>query len=382
LNVAEPLAAEAIVLGAGTAGLAAAAALRRVDVKAVVLEQTDKVGASWRTRYDGLRLNTPGWMSTQPGYRASRRRYGEYPSRDAWIQYLEDYAAHHRIDVRFGTQVGRVGLSDGGWRVETDRGVLGARFVVIATGYDREPNLPDWPGREGFTGRLIHSSAYQNTEPYRGRDVLVVGPNITGSEVAHFLSKGGAGRVRVSRRTPPNVMRRKYLGVPVQLNGVALHHVPLPVADQIIWLGQRMFFGKLDRYGLPRSPLGVATMLRRRQQAPVFDDGFIAGVKAGRIEIVAAVEGFDGPDVLLADETRIQPDAVIAATGYRRGLQGLVGHLGVLDENGTPLVSGGDEHPSAPGMFFNGYRTELSGQLRLMRPDARAIARAVRRRRA
>ncbi len=374
--------AEAIVLGAGTAGLAAAAALRHAGIEAIVLEQTDQVGAAWRTRYDGLRLNTPGWMSTQPGYRASRRRYGEYPSRDAWIQYLEDYAAHDRIDVRFGTQVRRVARAEGGWRVDTDGGELDARFVVVATGYDREPNLPDWPGREHFTGELIHSSAYRNPDPYRGRNVLVVGPNITGSEVAHYLCSGGAGRVRVSCRTPPNVMRRKYLGVPVQLNGVALQHVPLPVADEVIWFGQRLFFGNLDRYGLPRSPLGVATMLRRRQQAPVFDDGFVAAVKAGRIEIVAAVEGFDGPDVLLADGTHIQPDAVIAATGYRRGLEDLVGHLDVLDENGIPLASGGDQHPSAPGLFFNGYRTELSGQLRLMRPDARAIARAAKRRRA
>jgi putative flavoprotein involved in K+ transport len=370
---------EAIVCGAGAAGLAAAATLRGAGIEVVVLEQTDELAASWRTRYDGLRLNTPGWMSTQPGFRASRRRYGEYPSRDAWIEYLEDYAAHHRIDVSFGVQVRRIKPLDGGWRVETDRGEQDARLVVVATGYDREPNLPDWTGRESFTGELIHSSAYRSPDPYRGRDVLVIGPNITGSEVAHFLSSGGAGRVRVSARTPPNLMRRKYLGVPVQLNGIALQHAPPWVADEIIWLAQRLFFGNLDRYGLPRSPLGVATTLSRRQQAPVFDDGFVAGVKAGRIEIVAAVEGFDGSDVLLADGTRLQPDAVIAATGYRRGLEGLVGHLSVLDENGIPLVTGGSEHPSAPGLFFNGYRTELSGQLRLMRPDARAIARAARR---
>jgi putative flavoprotein involved in K+ transport len=370
---------EAIVCGAGAAGLAAAATLRGAGLDVVVLEQTDKVAASWRTRYDGLRLNTPGWMSTQPGFRASRKRYGEFPSRDAWIEYLENYAAHHRIDIRFGTRVRRVEPSGGSWRVDTDGGELEGRFVVIATGFDREPNLPDWPGREDFTGELIHSSAYQNPDPYRGRDVLVVGPNITGSEVAHFLSKGGAGRIRVSCRTPPNVMRRKYLGIPVQLDGVVLQRAPLPIADEIIWLGQRLFFGNLDRYGLPRSPLGVATTLRRREQAPVFDDGFVASVKAGRIEVVAAVEGFDGSDVLLADGDRIQPDAVIAATGYRRGLEDLVGHLGVLSENGSPLVSGGKQHPSAPGLFFNGYRVELSGQLRLMRPDARAIARAVRR---
>jgi putative flavoprotein involved in K+ transport len=101
--------------------------------------------------------------------------------------------------------------------------------------------------------------------------------------------------------------------------------------------------------GLPRPPLGVASMLATKHQAPAYDAGFVASVKAGRIEIVAAVEGFDGADVLLADGARVQPDAVIAATGYRRGLEPLVGHLGVLDERGTPLVSGGRQHPSAPG---------------------------------
>ena len=74
-------------------------------------------------------------------------------------------------------------------------------------------------------------------------------------------------------------------------------------------------------------------------QAPAYDDGFVEELRAGRIEIVAAVVGFDQSDVVLADGARVQPDAVIAATGYRRGLNVLVGHLGVLDSNGVPLVS-------------------------------------------
>jgi cation diffusion facilitator CzcD-associated flavoprotein CzcO len=371
---------EAIVCGAGTAGLASAAALRAAGAEVVVLERTDRVGASWRTRYDDLRLNTPGWMSTQPGYRASRRRYGEYPTRDAWIRYLEDYAAHHRIDVRFGTQVRRLEPADEEWRLETDGEGLRARFVVIATGFDHDPELPDWPGRDSFSGGLIHSSAYRNPEPYRGRDVLVVGPGTTGSEVATLLARGGAGRVRVACRTPPNMTVRKIMGASVNIHGLVLERLPLRVADQVGWLSQRRLFGKLDRYGLPRSPIGIATQ-SRRQQAPAYDSGFVGLLKSGRIEIVAAVEGFDGEDVLLADGTRIQPQAVIAATGYGRGLRPLIGHLGVLDEDGKPLVVGGSEHPSARGLFFNGYRSNLSGQLRLMRLDAWAIARAVKKQR-
>jgi putative flavoprotein involved in K+ transport len=370
---------EAIVLGAGTAGLAAAATLQGAGVDTVVLERTDQVGASWRTRYDGLRLNTTGWMSTQPGFRASRRRYGEFPSRDAWVQYLEDYAEHHKIDVRFGTEVQHLASANGGWQVRTDRDELDARFVVVATGFDHDPDLPAWPGRDGFTGELIHSSAYRNPEPYRGRDVLVVGPGTTGSEVAAYLAKGGAGRVRVACRTPPNLITRKILGASINISGIVLNHLPVGVGDQLSWMSQRIIFGNLERYGLPRSPRGLATTMRYGQQAPAYAEGFVPLLKAGQIEIVAAVEGFDGPSVLLADGTRIEPEAVIAATGYRRGLEPLVGHLGVLGEDGIPLVSGGNQHPSAPGLFFNGYRPDLSGHLRPMRAEARAIARAVRR---
>jgi putative flavoprotein involved in K+ transport len=369
---------EAIVCGAGAAGLAAAAALQAVGTHVTVLERAEQVGASWRTRYDGLRLNTPGWMSTQPGYRAAIRRYGEFPQRDSWIRYLEDYAAHHRVDVRFGTHVRRLERMEGGWRVETDGEDMQAHFVVVATGFDHDPHLPGWPGREGFTGELIHSSAYRNPQPYRGRDVLVVGPGTTGSEVAALLSRGGAGRVRVACRRPPNLTARKLLGVSVNIHGLALERLPLRLADRIGWLAQRVRFGDLEPYGLPPSPVGIATM-SRRQQAPAYDSGFVGLLRAGRIEIVAAVEAFDGPRVILVDGTRIEPDAVIAATGYRRGLEPLLGHLGVVDGDGKPLVTGGDEHPSAPGLFFNGYRSDLSGQLRLMRPDARAIARAVKR---
>jgi putative flavoprotein involved in K+ transport len=372
---------EAIVCGAGTAGLAAAATLRGAGVDVIVLERSDRVAASWRSRYDGLRLNTTGWMSTQPGLRASRRRYGEFPSRDAWIKYLEDYAAHHRIDVRFATEVQRLESASGGWQIQTDREHLQACFVVIATGFDHDPVIPDWPGREGFAGELIHSSAYRNPEPYRDRDVLVVGPGTTGSEVAYLLARGGAGRVRVACRTPPNLLSRKILGASVNISGIALNHVPLRVADQAAWLAQRIVFGDLERYGIPRAPHGLASTLRHRQQAPAYDSGFVRMLKAGQIEIVPAVSGFDGTDVLLCDDTRIQPEAVIAATGYRRGLEPLVGHLGVLGEDGIPLLSGGNQHPSAPGLFFTGYRIDLSGQLRLMRPDARAIAKAAKKQR-
>lgn len=372
---------KAIVCGAGAAGLGAAAALSRSGVDVEVLERSDGVAASWRGRYDDLRLNTPGRMSSLPGYRADIRRYGEFPLRDDWIRCLEDHRADHGIHIRFGIEVISISRSTDGWQIHTTGGTMECDVVVVALGLDRRPWMPDWPGATDYRGEIIHSSAFRNAASYESRDVLVVGPNVSGSEIAHLLVAGGADRVRLSCRTPPNLMRRKFLGLPVNVPGVVLNRAPARVVDQITWLMQLTMFGRLDTYGLSRAPYGVATNLRLRQQAPAYDDGdgFVADVKAGRIEIVPAVAGFAGDRVVLADGSHLRTDAVIAATGYRTGLEPLIGHLGVLDGDGMPTVSGGDNGPRAPELYFTGYRGDLGGQLRLMRYDARSIARAVHR---
>lgn len=108
-------------------------------------------------------------------------------------------------------------------------------------------------------------------------------------------------------------------------------------------------------------------------------DGLVDALKARRLSPVAALERFDGAHAVLADGTRVRADAVIAATGYRRALEPLVGHLGILNEHGEPSVRGGDEHPDAPGLHFVGYSIPLNGQLPEMAADARAVARAARR---
>jgi putative flavoprotein involved in K+ transport len=87
------------------------------------------------------------------------------------------------------------------------------------------------------------------------------------------------------------------------------------------------------------------------------------------------VTGLDGDKVLLADGSAISPQAVIAATGYRRGLEKMVGDLGVLDNAGMPRVHGGA--PAAPGLHFVGYTVSLRGMLRDIAADARRLAPAV-----
>jgi hypothetical protein len=80
---------------------------------------------------------------------------------------------------------------------------------------------------------------------------------------------------------------------------------------------------------------------------------------------------------MLADGSRVAPSAVIVATGYRAGLEPLVGHLGVLDGRGLPTVRGPHEPDDTPGLWFTGFTNPISGALRELRIDAERIATAV-----
>lgn len=374
---------EAIVAGAGPAGLAAAALLGKRGFQTIVLERTEAVGARWRTRYEGLRLNTMRTFSTLPGHRIPRR-YGRYPRREDFIAYLEAYAAKHRLSLRFGTELHRVDRAeqDGGWHLETSSGPLLARYLVVATGHDAVPKLPGWAASENFAGELIHASQYRSSERYRGREVLVVGAGNTGIDIAGFLIDAGAD-VSLAMRTPPNVFPRDWHGIPLEPSAIPAEYLPAKVGDTIGFAIQRLIYGDLSRYGLPRAPEGFQTKYRRRFVGPAVDDGFIAALKAGRTRIVGPVERLQGRDVVLLGGTRLQPDAVICATGYGRGLEPIAGHLGVLRPDGVPVhFNAAPEHPEAPRLYFAGFHAAPAGQIRVLPMHARRIARAAARDRA
>jgi putative flavoprotein involved in K+ transport len=367
---------EAIVAGAGPAGLAAAAVLKRRGFDVLVIERGPTVAMRWRERYEGLRLNTMRVFSTLPGYRFERR-YGRYPRREDLVGYLERYAAHHALDIRFGTELRRVERADDGWwRLETGEAPLVARYAVVATGYDALPSMPDWPGREGFAGELIHAAEFRGAAPYGGRDVLIVGAGNSGIDIAGHLLDAGA-RVTVAMRTPPNIFPRDWGRVPLQPLAIVGEHQPAKISDALGFLLQRGIHGDLARYGIPRAPEGYESRFRRTLTGPAVDDGFVGALKAGRTRVTAPIERFDGREVVLADQTRLTPDTVICATGYRRGLEPIVGHLGVLRPDGLPIrFKGTPELPAAPRLFFAGFWGGTGGQIRWAPIIARRIGRA------
>jgi cation diffusion facilitator CzcD-associated flavoprotein CzcO len=299
-------------------------------------------------------------------------------ARDDFVAYLEAYARHHALDVRVGTEVRSIEREPRGWRLETSHGTFRAARVVVATGYNRVPLVPAWPGREGFAGRFLHSSQYRSGAEFRGRDVLVVGPGNSGAEIAVDLVEQGAARVRLSIRRPPNVVLRMVAGfVPAQLVSILLSRLPLRLADAMARATARLTIGDLRRYGLPPPERGIYTEMVRDRQIPIIDAGLVAALRAGRVEIVPAVEGFEGRAVRLRDGARIEPEVVVAATGYRPGLEPILGPLGVLDDRGNPRCHGPDEAPEAPGLHLIGFSNPPTGNLREMALDARRIARRI-----
>jgi putative flavoprotein involved in K+ transport len=364
-----------VVIGAGPAGLACAATLKRAGEKVVVLERGE-VGAAWTTRYDRLHLHTVRWLSCLPGYRIPRA-FGKWPSRDQVVEYLRRYADRNALDVRTGVEARAVERVEAGWVVRTLDGGVEAERVVVATGYSCVPFLPDWPG--AFSGGIVHSSDYRNPAPYRGRRVLVVGAGNSGAEIAVDLADGGAAEVLLSVRTPPSIVRRDTLGFPSQVLGIVSMHLPVPIVDRIASGIRRLSIPDLAPYGLT-APVRPYTEFLQRRVIPILDIGLVDAVRKGRVRVVTALEGFDGDAAVLASGERVELDAVIAATGFRTGLEPLVGPLGVLNDRGEPRVYAAEEHPGAPGLHFVGYQVTLGGTFRLVGIEAKQVARAVARR--
>ena len=104
--------------------------------------------------------------------------------------------------------------------------------------------------------------------------------------------------------------------------------------------------------------------------------GIVGSIQSGSVVPVKSPAHFEGDEVVLTDGTRLRPDAVVVAAGYRQNLEPLVGDLGVLDARGLPRSHGAE--PALPGLYFTGFTNPISGMFRELRIDATRIARAIR----
>jgi len=364
-----------LVVGAGPAGLATSACLRREGLDHVVLEREARIADAWHRHYERLHLHTTKTYSGLP-MMPWPKSAPRYPSREQMVQYLQAYAAEHRVVPHLGVAVHAVRPGGGHFNVETSAGVLTPRVVVMATGYNRVPRRPSIPGLDGFRGSAIHAGEYKNAAPYQGLRTLVVGCGNSGAEIALDLAEQGVD-VALVVRGPVHVVPREMFGRPIQHTTILLSHLPLGLRDAIALCTLRLAVGDLTRFGIRRPAVGPNRMIQESGRIPILDIGAIAMVRQGRIRVLPAVQE------ILPDRIRFQGgaehpfEAIILATGYTADLDSMIeGFASIADARGRPDRFG--EESGIPRVYFVGFRNPATGALREIALEAPRVARSIR----
>ena len=292
-----------------------------------------------------------------------------------YVSYLEECAAGLRIQTE--TSVERIDPENGRWTLTTNRGPVSTSEAVVSTGPDLQPVLPDWADRSSFPGTLLHAGEFRNVDEVRGKNVLVVGPGNSGVDLLNHLVLSDVGRLWLSARSGMHIVPAWLGPVPLHLVAVSGRYLPTKAQDLNIRLVQRLAFGDLEQYGYPRSELGALTRIGVDNVTVAVDDGFVAALKAGRVEMRPGVERLEGPTVRFTDDSTCEPDVIICATGYRPGLEPLVGHFLPLDHIGMPPFVGIDTSPEHPGLWFFGLNRSPYGNMHIRRREARRLAQLI-----
>ena len=364
---------DAIIVGAGPAGLACAMTMRAAGLDVMVLERAGQVGAVWRRHYDRLHLHTDRNHSGLPGM-PMPSDYPAYPSRAQMVSYLENYAARFQIKPVFGTKVARLRRDGVRWLVDTSLDAISAPVVVVATGIAGAPYRPSWPGMDIYSGAVVHSSNYRNPEAFSGQRVLVIGFGNSGGEIALDLANGGVD-VALAVRSPVQIIPRDLLGFPILSWAILYRRLPARLVDFINAPVLRLAVGDFEKLGLRRAAKGPRQMIEEDGRVPLIDIGTLAKIRDGSIKVRGGVDRFTAEGVVFSDGAAEKFDAVILATGFRPDLRRLVpGVEGVFDSHGMPLVTGAATN--VPGLYFCGQITVPTGQLREIGIEAQRIAKA------
>ena len=182
---------DVVVIGAGQAGIATSAHLRKQGIDHVILERS-RIAERWRSeRWDSLVANGPAWHDRFPGMEFACDA-DAFPDKESVACYFEDYAKMIDAPVRTGVTVERVRphAKQPGFVVETSDGTINARYVVSATGPFQKPSIPPIVPRSVNVTQM-HSTAYKNPQALPEGGVLVIGGGSSGSQIAAELHEAG-----------------------------------------------------------------------------------------------------------------------------------------------------------------------------------------------
>ena len=322
---------ETIIIGGGQAGLSVGYHLARRGRRFVILEANARVGDSWRTRWDSLRLFTPARFGALDGmpFPASP---GYFPTKDEMANYLEAYVERFRLPVRTGTRVTR--LLRSGDRYLVDAG--GARFeadnVVIAMSNFQKPRMPAFATELDPSIIQMHSVDYRNLSQLRAGGVLVVGAANSGAEIAIETVRGG----HETWLSGPDVG-----AVPFQFDGFLGQAVLTRLLFRVMFHRVMTLGTPIGRKVRPKLLHHAAPLIRTKP-----NDLAAAGVQR-----VARTTGVRDGRPVLADGRVVDAENVVWCTGYHPGFSWI--DLPVFDEDGEPRQDRGVVR-GEPGLYFVG----------------------------
>lgn len=355
---------DVVVIGAGPAGLATGACLRRAGINFIIFEKEDAVGSSWRRHYDRLHLHTIKRYSSLP-FLPFPDDYPRYVPRALMVAYLEKYAQHFGLMPRFNEAVQNIRRDGAEWVVESASTTVRTPFVVVASGYNAEPIIPPMPALQVFKGSVSHSADYRSAAPFIDKSVLIIGMGNTGAEIALDLAENRA-RPTISLRDGVHIVPRELFGIPIQVVAMfAGGSLPLKVNDVLFPPILDLVLGNLAKFGVKRPAQGILEQIRSSAKIPVIDVGTVDKILEGTIKIAPAVSEFVEDGAVFCDGTRRHFDAVILATGYRSNYANFL-RVREADAPG--------EQARDAGLYFIGFRNRVTGLLNEIGKEAIAAA--------
>jgi putative flavoprotein involved in K+ transport len=336
---------EAVVVGAGQAGLAMGYFLARQGRRFVILERADSIAAAWRERWDSLTLFTPRRYSALPGLTFPGDPEG-YPTRDEVISYLERYAEAFQLPIELNSEVKKLDRADDGrFRLELDDRTITAAQVVVATGPFQTPYVPKLAEKLSPDVVQAHSTGYRRPSDVPDGTVLVVGGGNTGFQIVEELSATHKVVLSIGSRQTP--LPQRPLG-----------------RDLFWWLTKARILDK-----------SVETRLGRRLSTRETLIGSSPRELKRRygVELRPRTVNADGRTVRFEDGSELELDAVIWATGYRPDYSWI--KRPVLDEDGRLRHRRGVT--DVPGLYFLGLtwqHTRGSALIGWVKDDAEFIA--------
>lgn len=312
----------ACIIGAGSSGVTAAKALKEKGVPFDCFEIGSKIGGMWRYENDnGL---SSAYKSLHIDTSRHNLGYADFPIPDHYpdflshfevIDYLEAYATRFDVlaHIRFNTKVERVKpLADTSWQVTLGTGETKRyRAVIVANGHLWDPRWAEFPGM--FAGDQIHSHHYRTAEPYKGKNVLIVGIGNSAVDVAVDVCKS-ANRTFVSTRRSAWVMPKYIMGIPIDRWSAFLSRrlrLPTRMTRSIVQRFAYLVTGDQARFGIPRPKHAIW------QEHATLSQELIPYCGHGWIRMKPNVSALADTHVTFDDGTREQIDAIIYATGYK-----------------------------------------------------------------